>query len=112
MSKLRLFLFALAVLLGVYQEPAFAAEKVQVLIGIRSMDESQAPFIVAKYLGYFSNEGLDVDLLNVGGSNEIAIKVGLGNAIIGAASPSQAVISMQDNVGVSLDVRYFYCFGY
>lgn len=111
-SKLRLFLFSLAVLLSAHCAPVLAAEKVQALIGIRNMDESQAPFIVAKYLGYFSQEGLDVDLLNVGGSNEIAIQVGSGNANIGAASPSQAVISMQENVAASLDVRYYYCFAY
>lgn len=112
MSTLRLFLFALVVALCAHRAPVLAAEKVQALIGIRNMDESQAPFIVAKYLGYFSQEGLDVDLLNVGGSNEIAIQVGSANANIGAASPSQAVISMQENVAASLDVRYYYCFAY
>jgi NitT/TauT family transport system substrate-binding protein len=108
MSKLRLFLFALVVSFGVHCVPGFAAEKVQALIGIRTMDESQAHFVVAKYLGYFSQEGLDVDLLLVGGSNEIAIQVASGNANLGAASPSQAVIGMQEKAAASLDVRYFY----
>jgi NitT/TauT family transport system substrate-binding protein len=108
MSKLRLFLCALVVSFGVHCEPVLAADKVQALIGIRNMDESQAHFVVAKYLGYFSQEGLDVDLLTVGGSNEIAIQVASGNANFGAASPAQAVIAMQENAVAPLDVRYFY----
>jgi NitT/TauT family transport system substrate-binding protein len=112
MSKLRLFLFTLVVTFGVHCEAALAADKVQALIGVRNMDESQAPFIVAKYLGYFSQEGLDVDLLTVGGSNEIAIQVASGNANLGEASPAQAVIGMQENAAAPLDVRYFYDAGY
>lgn len=113
MSNLRLFLFASMVLFGMCcGQPVLAAGKVQALIGVRNMDESQAPFIVAKYLGYFSREGLDVDLLTVGGSNEIAIQVASGNANLGAASPAQAVIGMQENSAAPLDVRYFYNFCY
>jgi NitT/TauT family transport system substrate-binding protein len=112
MSRLRLVLSALAVSFGVYCEPVLAADKIQALIGVRNMDESQAPFIVAKYLGYFGREGLDVDLLTVGGSNEIAIQVGSGNANLGEASPAQAVIGMQQNAVAPLDVRYFYDAGY
>jgi NitT/TauT family transport system substrate-binding protein len=112
MSRLRLFLFALVVSFSGHSEPLLAADKVQALIGVRNMDESQAPFIVAKYLGYFSQEGLDVDLLTVGGSNEIAIQVGSGNANLGEASPAQAVIGMQENAAAPLDVRYFYDAGY
>jgi NitT/TauT family transport system substrate-binding protein len=112
MSKLRLFLFALVASFGVHGEPVIAADKVQALIGVRNMDESQAPFIVAKYLGYFSQEGLDVDLLTVGGSNEIAIQVASGNANLGEASPAQAVIGMQQNAAAPLNVRYFYDAGY
>jgi NitT/TauT family transport system substrate-binding protein len=112
MSKLRPFLFALLALFGGQCEPGHAADKIQVLIGVRNMDESQAPFIVAKYLGYYAQEGLDVDLLTVGGSNEVAIQVASGNANLGEASPAQAVIGMQENAKAPLDVSYFYDAGY
>ncbi|WP_316393617.1 ABC transporter substrate-binding protein [Bradyrhizobium sp. 33ap4] len=113
MGNLRLFLFAWIVSFGVHcGQPVLAADKVQALIGVRNMDEAQAPFIVAKYLGYFSREGLDVDLLTVGGSNEIAIQVASGNANLGAASPAQAVIGMQEESVAPLDVRYFYDYSY
>src|SRR6201999_501158 len=92
MIRSKLFLFALAVGLGTSCEAGLAAEKVRALIPVRNIDESLAPFVVAKYLGYFDQEGLDVDLLAVGGSNEVAIQVAAGNAELGEATPAQAVI--------------------
>lgn len=92
--------------------PAVAAEKVRALIPVRNIDESLAPFPVAKYLGYYAEEGLDVDLLPVGGSNEVAIQIASGNGDLGEATPAQAVIGMQENAAAPLDVRYFYNAGY
>lgn len=89
-----------------------AAEKVRALIPVRTIDKSLAPFAVAKYLGYYQQEGLDVELTPVGGSNEVAIQVGAGNAQLGEATPAQAVIGMQEGSSAPLDVRYFYDAGY
>lgn len=91
---------------------ASAAEKVRALIPVKNIDESLAPFVVAKYLGYYEQEGLDVDLLAVGGSNEVAIQISSGNAELGEASPAQALIGMQDGATAPLDIRYFYDAGY
>jgi NitT/TauT family transport system substrate-binding protein len=91
---------------------ASAAEKVRALIPVKNIDESLAPFVVAKYLGYYEQEGLDVDLLAVGGSNEVAIQIASGNAELGEASPAQALIGMQDGATAPLDIRYFYDAGY
>jgi NitT/TauT family transport system substrate-binding protein len=90
----------------------FAAEKVRALIPVRTIDESIAPFAVAKFLGYYEQEGLDVELIPVGGSNEVAIQVGAGNAQLGEATPAQAVVGMQEGTSAPLDVRYFYDAGY
>ena len=85
----------------------FAAQtKIKALIPARLINEAFSPFTVAKYLGYYEKEGLDVELLAVGGSNEVAIAIGAGVADIGAASPGQAVIGMQPPK--ALDVKYFY----
>src|SRR5580698_3659716 len=92
--------------------PACASEKIRALIPVRNIEESLAPFVVAKYLGYYEQEGLDVDLIAVGGSNEVAIQIGLGNGDVGEATPAQAVIGMQDGVAAPLDVRYFLNVGY
>jgi NitT/TauT family transport system substrate-binding protein len=81
-------------------------EKVRALIPVKNIDEAFSPFAVAKHLGYFKDEGLDVDLLPVGGSNEVAIQVAAGNGDLGAASAAQAVVGMQQ--AFNLDVKYFY----
>jgi NitT/TauT family transport system substrate-binding protein len=91
---------------------ADAAQKVRALIPVKNIEESEAPFVVAKYLGYYEQEGLDVDLLAVGGSNEAAVQVATGNGDIGEASPAQAVIGMQAGTSAPLDIRYFYDAGY
>ena len=85
--------------------PAQALEKVRILIPVRSIDEAFSPFTVAKYLGYFEAEGLDVSLLPVGGSNETAIQISAGNAELGAASPGESLIGIQSG---QLHIRYFF----
>lgn len=78
----------------------------KVLIPIPNFDESFAPVAVAQYLGYFKEEGLDVQILPVRGSNEVAIQISAGNADVGLASPADAIIGMQE--GKDLDVQYFH----
>ena len=77
----------------------------ELLVPIRNVDEVYSPFVVAKYLGYYSAEGLDVNILPVGGSNEAAIQVGAGNGDVGLASPPEAIVGLQRG---ALDIRYFY----
>lgn len=85
--------------------PAAALEKVRILIPVRSIDEAFSPFVVAAAKGWYAQEGYDVSLLPVGGSNEVAIQVSAGNAEIGTASPGEALVGMQSG---QLDIRYFY----
>lgn len=84
---------------------ANALEKVRVLIPVRNIDEAFSPFVVAKAKGYFAEEGYDVTLIAVGGSNESAIQVSSGNAEVGAASPGEALVGIQSG---KLDIHYFY----
>lgn len=88
--------------------PAAAADlkPVRALIPVRIIDESYTPLAVAKYLGYFAQEGLDVTLQAVGGSNEAAIQISAGNGDIGAASPAQALVGMQS--ATNMQIQYFY----
>ena len=85
--------------------PAGALEKVRVLIPVRTIDEAFSPFVVARAKGYYAEEGYDVSLLGVSGSNEVAIQVSAGNAEIGTASPGEAVVGIQSG---QLAIRYFY----
>jgi NitT/TauT family transport system substrate-binding protein len=108
---LRLFLTAATTLglvaaLSSFEARAAELKKLTALIPIPNFDESFAPVAVAKYLGYFEKEGLDVTLIPVKGSNETAIQVSAGNADVGLASPADAIIGMQ--AGKDLDVQYYY----
>jgi len=79
--------------------------KIHALLPIPNFDESFAPVAVAKQLGYFTEEGLDVTITPVNGSKEVAIQVSAGNADVGLASPADAIIGLQS--GKNLDIRYF-----
>jgi NitT/TauT family transport system substrate-binding protein len=99
--------FALSVplLMLALSQAASALESVRVLIPVRSIDEAFSPFVVAKEKGYFAQEGYDVTLIPVAGSNEVAIQVSSGNAEVGAASPGEALVGIQNG---KLDIKYFY----
>lgn len=88
--------------------PLRAAEltPIRCVIPIPNFDESFAPFAVAKYLGYFKDEGLDVTFITVRGSNEAGMQVSTGSADVAAASPVDEVIGLQP--GKDLDVKFFY----
>ena len=101
-----LALLALAVVLPGAGLGAASLTAVKCIIPIPNFDESFAPFAVAKYLGYFKEEGLDVTFLNVRGSGEAAIQVSAGSAEVAAASPADAVIGLQP--GKDLDIKFFY----
>lgn len=79
--------------------------KIRALLPIPNFDESFAPVAVAQELGYFKKEGLDVTIIPVNGSKEVAIQVSAGNADVGLASPADAIIGLQ--TGKGLDVQYF-----
>lgn len=83
-----------------------ADTQVKALIPAKLINEAFSPFTVAKYMGYFSQEGLDVTLLAVGGSNEVALAISSGAGDIGAASPGQALVGMQ--APQALNIKYFY----
>jgi NitT/TauT family transport system substrate-binding protein len=87
--------------------PGSAADvKVKALMPAKLINEAFSPFSVAKYLGYFKEEGLDVELLAVGGSNEVALAVSAGAGDVGLASPGQALVGMQSPQ--SLNLKFFF----
>ena len=85
---------------------AQADTAVKALIPAKLINEAFSPFSVAKYMGYFSQEGLDVNLIAVGGSNEVALAINSGAGDVGAASPGQALVGLQSEQGLNL--KYFY----
>jgi NitT/TauT family transport system substrate-binding protein len=97
----------LATSLCLLATPGMAADiKIKALMPAKLINEAFSPFSVAKYLGYFKEEGLDVDLLAVGGSNEVALAVSQGAGDVGLASPGQALVGMQSPQ--ALNLKFFY----
>jgi NitT/TauT family transport system substrate-binding protein len=80
--------------------------KVKALVPAKLINEAFSPLSVAKYLGYFTEEGLDVNLIAVGGSNEVALAISAGAGDVGLASPGQALVGMQSPE--SLNLKFFY----
>lgn len=85
--------------------PAKQLTKIRTLMPT-AVDEAFAPYPVAKYLGYFEEEGLDVELITTGGSTEAAIQIAAGNGEFGAPSPAQVVAGLQSTIG--MQVQFFY----
>jgi NitT/TauT family transport system substrate-binding protein len=96
----------LALSLGPVGPAQAQSTKLKLLLPVRVVNESFSPFVVPKYLGYYAQEGLDVELIPVGGSNEAAIAVASRAGDVGAVSPGQAIVGMQSPQG--LDVKYFF----
>ncbi len=80
--------------------------KITFLMPTTVISEAFSPFLVAKYMGYFKDEGLDVTLIAAGGSNAAAIGVSSGAGDLGAASPAQSIVGMQEPQ--TLDIKYVY----
>src|SRR5947209_6473584 len=79
---------------------------VKCIIPIPAFDESFAPFAIAKHVGYFKEEGLDVTFITVRGSNEAAMQISTGSAELAAASPADEIIGLQP--GKDLNAKLFY----
>jgi len=79
---------------------------VKCIIPIPIFDESFAPFAVAKHMGYFKEEGLEVSFITVRGSNEAAMQISTGSADVAAASPVDEVMGLQP--GKDLNTKFFY----
>jgi len=98
---------ALSLSISSFAQDASAENKsIKALLPVKVITESFSPYTVAKELGYFTEEGLDVELVAVGGSNEVAVAIASGVGDIGAASPGQAIIGMQPPQ--DLNVKYFF----
>jgi NitT/TauT family transport system substrate-binding protein len=85
---------------------ADSLRKITFLMPTTVISEAFSPFLVAKYMDYFKAEGLDVTLIAAGGSNAAAIGVSSGAGELGAASPAQSIVGMQDPQ--TLDIKYVY----
>lgn len=74
-------IIAVLALLGIAS--AQAAEKVTYLLPAPPFLVAFAPWMLAKHMGYYAQEGLEVDFQAARGGADVAKQVGAGNAVIG-----------------------------
>jgi len=58
------------------------------------------PWVLARHLGYFAEEGLDVNFAIGKGGADVAKQLGAGNALVGGANGDTALIVRANNVPV------------
>ena len=78
------------------------AEKLKTIFPITAVDESYAPFLVAKEVGYFKDEGLEVEFVPAAGGNQALLQVAAGNGDIGCISPGNVIAGIQPSVGMQV----------
>jgi NitT/TauT family transport system substrate-binding protein len=89
---------------GLARAQAKPLRKVTFVFPVGAMPSRYAPWIVAQDLGFFAEEGLDVQFLNSAGGLMAIQQVASGQAEL-ALSPSDGLIAIR---GKGTPVRYFY----
>lgn len=92
-------------LAAVFVAPAAIAQdkplaKFRVLFPIPAVDEVFSPLIVAKDMGYYKEEGLDVTFIPTQGAQMALLQVAAGNAEVGLITPSAVVVGIQPAIGM------------
>lgn len=84
------------------------AELVKLIYGnVTSMTLSQAPMVAAKQLGYFKEEGLDVELMGFKGTGTLIPQMLAKRVDIGYPNPDTLIIS-RDAGKEKLPLKFFY----
>ncbi len=78
------------------------AEKLRILFPITAVDESYAPFMVARELGYFKDEGVEAEFVPTAGGSQALLQVAAGNGDIGCISPGNVIAGIQPSVGMQV----------
>ena len=82
------------------------AQKIKILFPITAVDESYAPPVVAKELGYFKEEGLEVEFIPTAGGNQVMLQIAANNGDIGFISPGNVVAGIQPSIGMRIQAFY------
>ena len=85
---------------------AQSLQKVKLLLPVTNIDEAYAPYIIAKEVGYWRAEGLDVEIVPTNGGNQVLIQIAAGNGDIGTISPPNLVAGIQPEIGMKAQVFY------
>ncbi len=91
---------ALALVVPMFAGPAAAMDKVRYILPVPPNLPSAAPLILAKHLGYFKDEGIDVEFLVGKGGVDGATQVGAGNAEFSGGMGDTSMIVRANKVPV------------
>ena len=89
-SRLAYILVAFLTLVGM--SPSQAADKVVFLFPSLASLPAFAPYMLAKYKGYYKAENLDVEFQTGKGGTDVAAQLGAGNADLGGGVGDTTVI--------------------
>lgn len=89
MRKTVILLLALCLLCAAV--PALAEEPVRVRVSEVTHSVFYAPQYAAMALGFFADEGLEIDLMNGGGADKVMTSVLTGEVDIGLAGPEACI---------------------
>lgn len=107
MKKSWLAAIAAAVAIGMCGAAAAQTlTKIKVLMPVANVDEAYAPYMVAKEVGYYAAEGLDVDIIPVNGANQALLQIAAGNGDFATVSPTNLIAAIQPEVGMRVQCFY------
>lgn len=87
-------------------KPSGPATKVKVLWAARTITSAASPFAIAKEMGWFAEEGVDVELVPIDGSTAVVQQVAAGAAEMGLPSVEPIAIGRQASKGVKMKIFY------
>ena len=97
---------ALAAVLSTTTLRAQGLTKIRLLMPVTQVDEAYAPFMIAKELGYFQGEGLDVAILPTAGTKNALIQIAANNAEVAVLSPVDLMTGQQPPNDMQVQLFY------
>jgi len=82
------------------QAPTKKLEPITYLLPISPNLPAFAPWMIAKQLGYYEDEGLDMTFVVGKGGMDAAKQIGAGNAVIGGASGDTLIIARANDIPI------------
>lgn len=86
--------------------PARMLRKVGLILGGPQLNEGFVTIAVGQYLGYYRDEGIDLELIPSAGSNQAVQEVAAGKVPVGFPSPDPVILGSQPETGLKLKWIY------
>ena len=86
--------------------PARTLRKVELILGGPQINEGFVTIAVGQYLGFYRDEGIDLELIPSAGSNQAVQEVAAGKVPVGFPSPDPVILGSQPEIGLKLKWVY------